>query len=109
MAVKKHKLCTILPEGGAPDATPRRSADECATAERVDNVRLKSLVGPLGAPRAAVERLNLWENGRTIRCLFLCGRFHAAGTDDGGAQLRRGTFRQIVLGHVSEHSIDGGA
>ena len=74
MAKKGHKICTVLPEGGKPGATPSRSADEIATAERVDNVRVRRLgASHLGILRAAVERLTLWETGRTLRVLFLDG------------------------------------
>ena len=74
MARRKYKLCTILPEGGSPDATPRRSSDEVATAERVDNVRVRRLGVPRpGVLYAVVERFKLWENGRTIRVAFLDG------------------------------------
>jgi hypothetical protein len=73
MAVKKkYKICTIRPEGGAPGTTPRRSSDEVATAERVDNVRVARL-GGMGRVRAAVEKLKLWDNGRTLRVLFMDG------------------------------------
>ena len=75
MAVKKHKICTILPEGGKPGADLRRSSVEIATAERVDNVRVYRL-GRVGSPltvRAAVEWPKLWSTGRTIRVLFLDG------------------------------------
>lgn len=78
MAVRQHKICTLAPEGGmraGARATTRRSGDEIATGERVDNVRLRSLsMAGNGFARAAVERLKLWENGRTLRVLFLDGQ-----------------------------------
>ena len=69
-----HKICSPRAAGGHGADAPRRSADEIATAERVDNVRLRPL-GPrsFGVMRAAVERLKLWENGRTLRVVFLDG------------------------------------
>jgi hypothetical protein len=72
MAVKRHKICTIQPEGGSPGRTSRRSSEQVATAERVDNVRVRRLGGQM-LMRAAVERLKLWENGRTLRVLFMDG------------------------------------
>jgi hypothetical protein len=77
MTVQEHQICTLAPEGGMGGTDRdglRRSGDEVATSERVDNVRLRSLAPPgRGLPRAAVERMKLWENGRTIRVLFLDG------------------------------------
>lgn len=77
MAVKQHKICTLAPEGGMRgdrDAL-RRSGDELATAQRVDNVRVRSIApAGRGFARAAVERLKLWENGRTLRVAFLDGQ-----------------------------------
>lgn len=45
MAVKQHKICTLTPQGGmrADRDALRRSADELATAQRVDDVRLLTL------------------------------------------------------------------
>ena len=66
--------------GPAGGRKPRRHAaplrrDEVATGERVDNIRLRSRL-----PRSARARqarrwsgMKLWENGRTIRVLFLDG------------------------------------
>jgi hypothetical protein len=50
---------------------PIAASDAAATSERVDNIR----VMPMGVRRlrAAVERLKLWENGRTLRVKFLDG------------------------------------
>lgn len=46
------------------------SSDEVATQERADNVR----VTPVRfRTRAAIEKLKLWENGRTLRIKFLDG------------------------------------
>ena len=46
--------------------------DDAAASERVDNVRITPLRGA-GRLRAAVERLKLWQNGRTLRVKFLDG------------------------------------
>jgi hypothetical protein len=48
-------------------------SDEFATRERVDNVRISPIRRGLGRTRAAVERMKLWENGRTLRLRFLDG------------------------------------
>jgi hypothetical protein len=53
--------------------TAGASSDEVATNERVDNVRITPMSGGPGRTRAAVERLKLWENGRTLRVKFLDG------------------------------------
>jgi hypothetical protein len=55
------KVCFIKPEG-----------DRRAPVERVDNVRVTPLPSS-GRPRAAVERLKLWANGRTLKARFLDG------------------------------------
>jgi hypothetical protein len=47
-------------------------SDEVATNERIDNVRITPLRSA-GRPRAAVERMKLWQNGRTLRVKFLDG------------------------------------
>lgn len=55
--------------------------EEAATRERVDNSRITILrrsgirvAGMASRPRAAVEIVKLWENGRTLRCKFLDGQ-----------------------------------
>ena len=59
----------------SPERRPNRSGDEVAAAERVDNVRVMPMRSAgSGRPRAAVERLKLWENGRTLRVRFLDGQ-----------------------------------
>jgi hypothetical protein len=63
-----------MPEGGRLGASPRRTGDDVASAERVDNTRVVPLrAAATGRPRAAVERFKLWENGRTLRVRFLDG------------------------------------
>lgn len=72
---RRLKVCYIQPEGGSLGATPNRSGEEVAAAERVDNVRVMPLrSASTGRPRAAVERLKLWEIGRTLRVRFLDGQ-----------------------------------
>ena len=51
----------------------RASSDEAATHERVDNLRITPVRGA-GRTRAAVERMKLWENGRTLKVKFLDGK-----------------------------------
>jgi astacin (peptidase family M12A) len=68
-----RKICSPHVPGlrGRPSKS-RLSSDQAATNERVDNVRVIPLSrGP--RLRAAVVRLKLWENGRTLRVKFLDG------------------------------------
>ena len=70
---------------GSHSGLPALSSDEVATRERVDNVRIMPLhwpaartlvrpgVGGMRMPRAAIERMKLWENGRRLRVKFLDG------------------------------------
>ena len=51
----------------------RSSSDEAATRERVDNTRITPLRGSRNRPRAAVEKMKLWENGRTLKVKFTDG------------------------------------
>ena len=83
---RTYKICSPRVDG-AGDVTMSTSAasEQVAVEERVDNVRVTPLrpgaplLGvprPLGGPafpQAAVERLKLWENGRTLRVKFLDG------------------------------------
>jgi hypothetical protein len=72
--MRARKICHIQPPGGTIGAQPRRTADEVASAERVDNVRVRPLPGRGSFMlHAAVERMKLWENGRRIRVTFLDG------------------------------------
>ncbi|MDQ3011312.1 MAG: M12 family metallopeptidase [Acidobacteriota bacterium] len=75
---RTYKICSpLIPGLGSHEASPTRSSDQVATNERVDNVRITPLAGsgPFGMamPRAAVERMKLWENGRRLRVVFLDG------------------------------------
>ena len=65
MAGKLLKVCFIHPGGRDSAAAPDHVGDELASRERPDNVRVVP-VPSAGRPRAAVERLKLWDNGR--RC-----------------------------------------
>lgn len=69
---RTHKICSPFVPGLTVDSR-RASSDEAATKERVDNLRVMPMRGGPGFPRAAVERMKLWENGRTLRVKFLDG------------------------------------
>lgn len=65
-----HKICSpYLSSAAAQDV----SSEQLAAAERVDNVRVHPLPSGPGHAAAAVERLKLWQNGRTLRVRFLDG------------------------------------
>ncbi len=66
------KICSPYVPGLTGDAG-RSSSDEAATHERVDNTRITPMRSGPGRARAAVERLKLWENGRTLKVRFLDG------------------------------------
>ncbi|HNW65423.1 MAG TPA: M12 family metallopeptidase [Piscinibacter sp.] len=66
------KICSPFVPGLTGDAG-RSSSDEAASHERVDNLRITPMRGGPGRTRAAVERLKLWENGRTLKVKFLDG------------------------------------
>jgi hypothetical protein len=66
------KICSPYVPGLTGDAG-RTASDEAASHERVDNVRVMPMRAGPGRPRAAVERLKLWENGRTLKVKFLDG------------------------------------
>jgi hypothetical protein len=82
-----YKICSpFVPELGHHQASAVLSSEQAATDERVDNIRitiippseLPAVLGPGGMqrsaePRAAIERLKLWENGRRLRVKFLDG------------------------------------
>ena len=58
------------PPGGAAG---RLSSDEAASSQRAGNLRITPLRTGRGRVRAAVERMKLWENGRTLKVKFLDG------------------------------------
>ncbi|MFC5610182.1 M12 family metallopeptidase [Variovorax soli] len=71
-----RKICSPYPPPHAahPPAASTRSSDQAATDERVDNIRILPLARGGGGPvRAAVERMKLWDNGRTLRVKFIDG------------------------------------
>jgi Astacin (Peptidase family M12A) len=63
------KICSPYIGGNASAA--QASSDEVASRERIDNLRVMPMPG--GRARAAVERMKLWENGRTLAVKFLDG------------------------------------
>jgi hypothetical protein len=68
------KICSPFVAGiGRAGSNDALSSDEAASNERVGNLRITPLRGSFGRPRAAVERLKLWENGRTLKIRFLDG------------------------------------
>ncbi|MFT3953186.1 MAG: M12 family metallopeptidase [Piscinibacter sp.] len=67
------KICSPYVPGLSGDAG-RLSSDEAATRERVGNLRVTPLRSGPGRVRAAVERMKLWENGRTLKVKFLDGK-----------------------------------
>lgn len=82
MPLTYHICSPFVPGLGGHAISSTASADEAATNERVDNVRIMTFTGkgasPLGPrrgllPRAAVEKMKLWENGRRLRVGFLDG------------------------------------
>jgi astacin (peptidase family M12A) len=84
-----YKICSPhLPGLGRHIAVPSLASDQVATNERVDNIRILPFSGAemrslarayparlrrAGLPRAAIERMKLWENGRHLRVKFLDG------------------------------------
>ncbi|MGH9272796.1 MAG: M12 family metallopeptidase [Ilumatobacteraceae bacterium] len=82
-----YKICSSdLPGDSNRPAPPPTARDQVAVDERVDNTRVVPLpitarvvlsgdgdAGGTFMARAAVERLKLWENGRTLRVKYLDG------------------------------------
>jgi hypothetical protein len=68
---KLYKICSPF-VSGLTVKDDSEFGDEIAANERVDNVRITPLRS-IGRPRAAVERLKLWQNGRTLRVKFIDG------------------------------------
>ena len=64
------KICSPFVPGLTSEA--HADGDEAASAERIDNLRVLPIRGH-GRARAAVERMKLWENGRTLNVKFLDG------------------------------------
>ncbi|MEP6719948.1 MAG: M12 family metallopeptidase [Variovorax sp.] len=80
------KICSPYPPALSRRAEASAlSSDQAATDERVDNVRILPLGGPgprgsgMMRPRAAVERMKLWDNGRHLRVKFLDGLAEVQG------------------------------
>ena len=71
---KRLKVCYIHPGGDDTAAPADHHAEDIATRERPDNLRVFPLAsGPRHVMRAAVELMRLWENGKRLRVLFLDG------------------------------------
>ena len=68
------RICSPYVPGLTHADTAREASDEAASAERVDNLRITPMRAGSGRTRAAVERMKLWQNGRTLRVRFLDGR-----------------------------------
>jgi hypothetical protein len=84
MPITYHICSPYVPGVGKHKESLTTSSDEAATNERVDNVRVFPLTrraamaipgfrGGAMQPRAAVEKLKLWENGRKLRVKYLDG------------------------------------
>ena len=82
-----YKICSPHPRMAGHGTAPTQSSDQAATDERTDNVRIMPLRAPAPRsaegpglvrarpmfPRAAVERMKLWANGRKLKVTFLDG------------------------------------
>ncbi len=67
------KICSPYVPGLSGESG-RLSSDEAASRERVGNLRITPMRAGPGRARAAVERMKLWENGRTLKVKFLDGK-----------------------------------
>jgi Astacin (Peptidase family M12A) len=72
---RTYKICSPFVAGlGGHGVVASTSSDQVATNERVDNVRVMPLRdGGERRARAAVEKLKLWDHGRTLRVKFIDG------------------------------------
>jgi hypothetical protein len=68
---RTRKICSPHVPGVGARPASHRSREQAATNERVDNMRIMPLSH--GLPRAAVEIMKLWDNGRRLRVRFLDG------------------------------------
>lgn len=68
---RTYKICSADLPGSR--SRPVAASEQVATNERVDNIRVLPLADGVTRSRAAVERLKLWETGRTLRVKFLDG------------------------------------
>lgn len=73
MPTLTRKICSPFVPGLTADV--RNASDQAASNERVDNLRITPLRSGPDAfrARATVERMKLWENGRTLKVRFLDG------------------------------------
>lgn len=67
------RICSPFVPGLTLADAMRDTADDLASQERIDNLRITPLRAGNGRTRAAVERMKLWENGRVLRIRFLDG------------------------------------
>ena len=97
------KICSPYVAGLTHADSVRDEADEVASRERVDNVRITPLRSGPGRTRAAVERMKLWENGRTLRIRFL------DGLPEVKARVRDIALEWEALANLQLRFVDSGA
>jgi hypothetical protein len=70
-----YRICSPYVAGvGTARAPSDNPSDQAASEERVDNLRVMPLRRRApGMPRAAFERVKLWQNGRRLKVAFLDG------------------------------------